>query len=121
MCDEGVAPCIGEVFGGRIVLAPIPVHGKRSTIRHDGHTLFRGLPDPMDAGRYHSLVVDPDTVPDTLAVSACTDSGIVMGLRHRRFRVEGVQFHPESILTPWGHDVLGNFLEDDRPTWGDPR
>jgi anthranilate synthase/aminodeoxychorismate synthase-like glutamine amidotransferase len=104
--------CVGEVFGGRVVKAPLPVHGKKSAVRHDGRTIYRGLPSPMDAGRYHSLVVDPDSVPDDLEVSARTDSGVIMGLRHRRFRIEGVQFHPESILTPFGHDVLGNFLSE---------
>jgi anthranilate synthase/aminodeoxychorismate synthase-like glutamine amidotransferase len=110
--------CIGEVFGGRIVKAPLPVHGKESTIRHDNRTLFRGLPSPLIGGRYHSLVVDPDAVPDLLEVSAWTDSGIVMGLRHKTLNVEGVQFHPESILTPFGHDILGNFLLERRAVWG---
>jgi anthranilate synthase/aminodeoxychorismate synthase-like glutamine amidotransferase len=107
--------CVGEVFGGRIAKAPIPVHGKSAAVRHDGRTVFRGLPNPLQAGRYHSLVVDPDSVPPDLEVSARTDSGVIMGLRHRRFRVEGVQFHPESILTPHGHDVLGNFLSSCEP------
>ncbi len=109
--------CIGEVFGGRIVQAPLPVHGKRSFVHHDGKTVFRGLPDPLETGRYHSLVVDPDAVPGDLEVSAWTDSGVVMGLRHRRWNVQGVQFHPESILTPNGHDVLGNFLVERRAAW----
>jgi len=109
--------CIGEVFGGRIVKAPVPVHGKRSFIRHDGRTLFLGLPSPLEAGRYHSLVVDPDSVPKDLEVSAWTDSGIVMGLRHRQWNVEGIQVHPESILTPFGHDILGNFLLERRAAW----
>ncbi|MHC5039739.1 MAG: anthranilate synthase component II [Planctomycetota bacterium] len=109
--------CIGEVFGGTVVKAPLPVHGKRSFIRHDGRTLFRGLPNPLEAGRYHSLVVDPDSVPDDLALSAWTDSGIVMGLRHRRWNVQGIQVHPESILTHYGHDILGNFLLERRAIW----
>jgi anthranilate synthase/aminodeoxychorismate synthase-like glutamine amidotransferase len=104
--------CVGEAFGGRIVKAPLPMHGKASAVRHDGRTIFRGLPNPMETGRYHSLVVDPDSIPPDLEVSAWTDSGVIMGLRHRRFRVEGVQFHPESILTPYGYDILGNFLFD---------
>jgi anthranilate synthase/aminodeoxychorismate synthase-like glutamine amidotransferase len=109
--------CIGEVFGGRVVKAPLPVHGKDSPVRHDNRTLFRGLPSPLTGGRYHSLVVDPDTVPPDLEVSAWTDSGIVMGLRHRTWNVQGVQFHPESILTPYGHDMLGNFLLERRASW----
>ncbi|MHC4781379.1 MAG: anthranilate synthase component II [Planctomycetota bacterium] len=107
--------CIGEVFGGTVALAPLPVHGKR--IRHDGKTVFKGLPNPLEAGRYHSLVVDPDSIPSELEVSAWTDSGIVMGLRHKALNVQGVQFHPESILTPHGHDVLGNFLLERRASW----
>jgi anthranilate synthase/aminodeoxychorismate synthase-like glutamine amidotransferase len=109
--------CIGEVFGGRVVKAPLPVHGKDSPIRHDNRTLFRGLPNPLVGGRYHSLMVDPDAVPPDLEVSAWTDSGIVMGLRHRTLNVQGVQFHPESILTPYGHDILGNFLLERRAAW----
>ena len=109
--------CIGEVFGGRVTLAPLPVHGKRSPIRHDNRTVFHGLPTPLEGGRYHSLVIDPDSVPSDLEVSAWTDSGIVMGLRHRSFNVQGVQFHPESILTTHGHDILGNFLIDRRAKW----
>ena len=102
--------CIGYVNGGRIVRANVPMHGKTSLLRHDSRGLFRGLPDPFPAGRYHSLVVQPDTVPDCLEVSAWTETGEVMGLRHRHYTVDGVQFHPESILTPAGHDVLRRFL-----------
>jgi anthranilate synthase/aminodeoxychorismate synthase-like glutamine amidotransferase len=93
---------IGQAFGGRIVGAPTLMHGKTSPIRHDGATLFEGLPNPFDATRYHSLVVDPGQVPADLEVSATTPDGVIMGLRHRRHQTEGVQFHPESILTTTG-------------------
>jgi anthranilate synthase component II len=102
--------CIGEVFGGAIVPAPTLMHGKTSQISHDGKGVFAGLPDPFVATRYHSLVVDPRSVPDTLEVSATADGEVVMGLRHRRFPVEGVQFHPESVLTASGPRLLENFL-----------
>ncbi len=101
---------LGQVFGGRVVRAPRLMHGKTSEIRHDGRTLFAGLPQPFTATRYHSLVVAPDSVPSCLEVSAWTDDGIVMGLRHRDHPLEGVQFHPESILTSAGKDLLRNFL-----------
>jgi anthranilate synthase/aminodeoxychorismate synthase-like glutamine amidotransferase len=101
---------LGQVFGGRVVRAPRLMHGKTSEIRHDGRTLFAGLPQPFTATRYHSLVVAPDSVPSCLEVSAWTDDGVVMGLRHRDHPLEGVQFHPESILTPAGKDLLRNFL-----------
>ncbi|MCZ6778019.1 MAG: aminodeoxychorismate/anthranilate synthase component II [Acidobacteriota bacterium] len=102
---------IGEAFGGRIVRAPVLMHGKTSSIRHDGRGLFRGLPTPFEATRYHSLIVARETVPACLEISAWTDDGIVMGLRHREQPIEGVQFHPESILTLEGKRLLGNFLE----------
>ena len=102
--------CIGQVYGGTVVRAPQVMHGKTSLIRHDGSGVFTGLPDPLEATRYHSLVVDRASVPDCLEVTAETDDGIVMGLRHRELPVEGVQFHPESILTAGGHDLLRNFL-----------
>ena len=101
---------IGQAFGGRIVGAPTLMHGKTSPIRHDGATLFEGLPNPFDATRYHSLVVDPGQIPADLEVSATTPDGVIMGLRHRRHRTEGVQFHPESILTTTGKDLMRNFL-----------
>lgn len=107
--------CIAAAFGGAVRKAPIPVHGKRSFIRHDRAGVYRGLPDPLEVGRYHSLVVDRDGVPATFAISAWTESGVVMGIRHRTWRVVGVQFHPESILTPYGHDILANFLSDPSP------
>ena len=104
--------CIGQLFGGRIVRAPEIVHGKASPIRHDGRGVFKGLPEVFEATRYHSLIVDAGSVPDCLEVTAWTGAGIVMGLRHRSLPIEGVQFHPESILTGRaGHDLLGNFLE----------
>lgn len=101
---------LGQAFGGTVVRAPELRHGKTSEIRHDGRILFAGLPDPFVATRYHSLVVDPDTIPDCLELSAWTEDGLVMGLRHKEHSLEGVQFHPESILTPNGKALLGNFL-----------
>ncbi len=102
--------CIGQVFGGEVVRAPEIMHGKTSLIRHDGRGVFAGLPQPFEATRYHSLVVERSSVPPELEITAWTDDGIVMGLRHREHAVEGVQFHPESILTGCGHDLLRNFL-----------
>jgi anthranilate synthase component II len=102
---------IGQAFGAKVVRAREPVHGKAEEIVHDRSSLFRGLPRPLRAGRYHSLVVDARTVPRELAVSARTKDGIVMALRHRKLPVFGVQFHPESILTPDGQTLLRNFLE----------
>jgi para-aminobenzoate synthetase component II len=101
---------IGQAFGGRVVRAPEPVHGKPAEIAHDGRTIFAGLPRPFRAGRYHSLVVERESLPGCLEVSAETAGGIVMGLRHRELAVEGVQFHPESILTEAGKQLLDNFL-----------
>ena len=101
---------IGQMFGGRVVRAPAPVHGKPAAIDHDGRTIFRGLPPGFKAGRYHSLVVEPDSLPSCLEVSARTPDGIIMGLRHRELPVEGVQFHPESVLTEWGYQMLANWL-----------
>jgi anthranilate synthase/aminodeoxychorismate synthase-like glutamine amidotransferase len=101
---------IGHVYGADVVRAPRLMHGKTSAIEHEGAGVFAGLPSPLTATRYHSLVLDPATVPDSLEVTARTADGIVMGVRHREFLVEGVQFHPESILTGCGHDLLKNFL-----------
>ena len=101
---------IGDVFGGAIVRAPRVMHGKTSPIHHDGRGLFSGLPDPFDATRYHSLVIDPATLPPVLERTAWTAEGEIMGVRHREYFVEGVQFHPESILTHEGKRLLGNFL-----------
>ncbi len=102
--------CIGQVFGGRVVPAPHLMHGKTSEIHHDGRGIFAGLPNPFVATRYHSLVVDPASVPAELEVTATSTDGVVMGLRHRTQRVEGVQFHPESVLTASGPALLANFL-----------
>ena len=101
---------IGAAFGGDVVRAPRIMHGKTSPIRHDGTGVFAGLPDPFDATRYHSLVIDPGTLPPTLLRNAWTDEGEIMGVRHRSAFVEGVQFHPESILTLEGKRLLRNFL-----------
>lgn len=101
---------IGEAFGGRVIHARAPMHGKVSVIRHRGGGVFAGLPDGFAATRYHSLVVDPGCVPDTLAVTAWSDDGEIMGLSHRTRPIHGVQFHPESIATEHGHDLLANFL-----------
>jgi len=102
--------CIGEVFGGEIVRAPALFHGKTSLIYHDGKTIFRGLARPFEATRYHSLVIRRETLPECLEMSAETDDGVIMGVRHRELPVEGVQFHPESILTVEGKRLLANFL-----------
>jgi len=102
--------CIGYVYGGLIKRAALPMHGKESLIYHDGETVFRGLPSPLVGGRYHSLVIDTESVPAALEVSAKTGDGVIMGVRNRRDAVEGVQFHPESIMTPTGHNILSNFL-----------
>jgi anthranilate synthase/aminodeoxychorismate synthase-like glutamine amidotransferase len=101
---------IGEAFGGRVVRAPLPVHGKTSRIHHDGRTIYEGLPSPFEATRYHSLIVARDGLPDELEVSAQLEDGMVMGLRHRWFPVEGVQFHPESVMTTVGKAMLARFL-----------
>ncbi len=106
--------CIGEVFGGKIVPAPRLMHGKTSLIHHEDDPLFKGVPQPFDAGRYHSLIVDARSVPDSLKVIARTADGEVMALRHNQYPIVGVQFHPESILTPAGKDLLRNFLEGGR-------
>jgi anthranilate synthase component 2 len=103
--------CIGEAFGGVIERAGEIVHGKMSAIHHDGKAVYRDLPNPFPATRYHSLVVRRDSVPSCLEVSAWTDNGLVMGVRHRELPLEGVQFHPESVLTDVGKDLLRNFLE----------
>jgi para-aminobenzoate synthetase component 2 len=101
---------IGEAFGGRVVRAPELMHGKISSISHDQRTIFAGLPDPFPATRYHSLIVERESLPGCLEVSATSPSGLIMGLRHRRLKVEGVQFHPESIMTTAGKQLLANFL-----------
>jgi anthranilate synthase/aminodeoxychorismate synthase-like glutamine amidotransferase len=101
---------IGQHFGGTVVRAPEPVHGKPVKVQHDGRTIFDGIPQDFNAGRYHSLVIGRDTVPDCLEISAESPDGLVMGLRHKTLPIEGVQFHPESILTEHGKTLLRNFL-----------
>lgn len=103
--------CIGQAFGGKVVRAPAILHGKVSEIHHDGRTIFSEMTQPFIATRYHSLIVERESLPDCLEVSAQTHDGIIMGLRHRKYPVEGVQFHPESILTAEGKVLLRNFLE----------
>ncbi len=103
--------CIGQAFGATVTRAPSVMHGKTSFVDHKGSGLFSGLPTPLEATRYHSLIVDRDTVPDELEVTAETSDGQVMGLRHRHAHTEGVQFHPESILTTGGHTMIQNFLD----------
>src|SRR5438094_7344129 len=102
--------CIGQLYGGEVIRAPHVMHGKTSTITHDGQGVFTALPNPLTATRYHSLIVERDSMPAELVVTAESEDGLVMGLRHRTLPVEGVQFHPESILTDAGHDLLRNFL-----------
>ena len=101
---------IGQSFGGRVVRAPEPVHGKLSAIHHGGRSVFAGLPDPLTATRYHSLIVERATMPDCLEITAQTADGIIMGLAHRDLPIHGVQFHPESIATDSGHELLANFI-----------
>ncbi|HPU80982.1 aminodeoxychorismate/anthranilate synthase component II, partial [Accumulibacter sp.] len=103
---------IGEAFGGRVVHARKLMHGKVSPVHHDQHGVFRGLPSPLTCTRYHSLAVERESLPDCLEITAWTEDGEIMGLRHRTLAVEGVQFHPESILSESGHDLLKNFLEE---------
>ncbi|OYX82016.1 MAG: aminodeoxychorismate/anthranilate synthase component II [Rhizobiales bacterium 17-65-6] len=102
---------IGQVFGGDVIRAPLPMHGKMSEIHHEGRSVFRGLNHPFQATRYHSLIVDRATLPDALEVTAHTDDGLIMGLAHRTLPVHGVQFHPESIASENGHALMRNFLE----------
>lgn len=102
---------IGETYGGKVVRAPQPVHGKTASIHHQGQDLFANLPQPFTAGRYHSLIVERSSLPACLQVTATNDEGLIMGLKHRDYNVQGVQFHPESILTPEGTLLIGNFLD----------
>ena len=102
---------IGEVFGGKVVHAPKLMHGKTSAIRHDGKSVFKNIPDNFTATRYHSLVLDPDQIPEELEITARSDDDVIMGLRHRIFPIEGIQFHPESILTTEGPNLVKNWLE----------
>ena len=103
--------CIGAVFGGEVIRAPYVMHGKVSRIHHNGQTIFKDLPNPLEATRYHSLIVKREGLPDSLEVTAWNDEELIMGLKHREYPVWGVQFHPESILTPQGKSILKNFLE----------
>jgi anthranilate synthase/aminodeoxychorismate synthase-like glutamine amidotransferase len=111
--------CIGYVYGDRISGAPVPVHGKSSFIYHDGKTIYQKLPRPFEAGRYHSLVVNHNSHSSVIEVTSITDEGVVMGIRHKDYVIEGVQFHPESIMTDTGHDILRNFLNFRRPRWSE--
>ncbi len=109
--------CIGYVYGGHIAAAPVPTHGKSSEVFHDGRTVYRGLAAPFGAGRYHSLVVSRDGLPGVLEISAWSRDGVIMGLRHKTYVVEGVQFHPESILTEAVHHIISNFLDLNQAVW----
>lgn len=102
---------MGQAFGGKVIRAPELMHGKASRVSHDGKTIFAGITDPFLAGRYHSLIVEKESLPDSLEITARTAEDIIMGLRHRELKVEGVQFHPESILTSEGKQLLANFLK----------
>ena len=103
---------IGQAFGGKVIRAPVPMHGKVSPIAHEGGGVFAGLPGGFGATRYHSLIVERDTLPDSLQITAQTDDGLIMGLQHRTRPIHGVQFHPESIASQHGHDLLRNFLKN---------
>ena len=107
--------CIGQAFGGKVVHAGELVHGKSSVVYHEGKSVFRALPSPFEAIRYHSLVVERESLPDSLEVTAETRNGLIMGLRHREYPIHGVQFHPESIRTVVGKDLLSNFLLEGKP------
>jgi len=116
--------CLGhqaivEAFGGEVVRAPRLMHGKTSLVKHDGRTLFAGLPQPAEVGRYHSLIAETANIPPELEVTASTAEGEIMGVRHRKYTIEGVQFHPESVLTPEGPQLMGNFLKLTAPLRGD--
>ena len=102
---------IAQTFGASIIYAPTLMHGRTSSFTHNGKTIFRRLPNPIIAGRYHSLVVAPDQLPNVLKVSAATEDGVIMGITHRHYPIEGIQFHPESILTPDGETIINNWLE----------
>ena len=102
---------IGIIYGGKVVKAPILMHGKTSVINHDNKTIFENVPQRFEATRYHSLIVDKETLPEDLEISAETDDGVIMGMRHKRFPVEGIQFHPESILTKEGKNIIKNWLQ----------
>jgi len=109
--------CIGHVYGGTVGRAAVPVHGKISLIRHDGEKVYKGIPNPFTAARYHSLIINSEDLPPCLKVTARTEEGEIMGVRHEHYVVEGIQIHPESILTRVGHDLLTNFLNFSEPLW----
>jgi anthranilate synthase/aminodeoxychorismate synthase-like glutamine amidotransferase len=109
--------CIGQVFGGKVIHAPLPTHGKSSPIFHDGRTLYTGLSNPIQGGRYHSLIVDLGGCSTPLEITSQTADNIIMGIRHHEYSVEGIQFHPESIMTPSGHQILENFLKTKGGSW----
>jgi anthranilate synthase/aminodeoxychorismate synthase-like glutamine amidotransferase len=109
--------CIGHVYGAEVRHAPLPTHGKSSLIYHDGQTVYRGLANPFEGGRYHSLVVAWKERPPDLVMSSHDGEGVIMGIRHVKYVVEGIQFHPESIMTVVGHDILRNFLRYSQPLW----
>ena len=119
-CADGAVPlfgvclgmqAMGQAFGGDVVRAPVPMHGKMSAITHDGRSVFKGLPSPLRATRYHSLIVDEKTLPAGLVITARSEDGLIMGLAHETLPLHGVQFHPESIATEHGHAMLKNFLD----------
>ena len=103
--------CMGQIFGGNVIRAPAPMHGKTSAMLHDGKSVFKGLPNPFEATRYHSLIVEKETLPDCFDITAHTEDGIIMGLAHKEKPLHGVQFHPESIATEHGHAMIQNFLD----------
>ena len=109
--------CIGYVYGGQIIRAVIPTHGKSSLVYHDGKTIYKNLPNPFEGGRYHSLIIKQETFPSALELTAETSDGVIMGVQHKDYVVVGVQFHPESIMTGVGHDILRNFLSFIQPRW----
>lgn len=103
--------CIGEVFGAEVINSGVVIHGKTSKIYHDGKSIFTGVENPFEAARYHSLILKKDTIPSSLEVTAHTEDGIIMGVRHKNYKLEGIQFHPESFLTPVGLKILKNFID----------
>lgn len=111
---------IGQVFGAKVVRAPAPMHGKVSPVFHKEKDVFAGLPDPFNATRYHSLTLEPSSIPDSLDITAWTEDGVIMGICHKQYPISGVQFHPESIASDYGHDLLRNFLQEAR-TWNEKK
>ena len=111
---------IGQVFGAKVVRAPVPMHGKVSPVFHKEKDVFAGLPDPFNATRYHSLTLEPSSIPGSLDITAWTEDGVIMGVCHKQYPISGVQFHPESIASDYGHDLLRNFLQEAR-TWNEKK